>query len=92
MARRGREPLPPTRSTHAVRVTVRLDATTYELAQQAARAAGLSLSAYAARALRAQAEADTSREPAGPGEPPTPPAAATVGRRRSTAAPCCAER
>jgi uncharacterized protein (DUF1778 family) len=51
---------------------VRLDPATRELAQQAARAAGLSLSAYLARAIRAQAEADTSREPSGPGEPPAP--------------------
>ena len=64
--------LPPTPPTRAVRVTVRLDPTTRELAQQAARAAGLSLSAYAARVIRAQAEADTSREPSGPGEPPAP--------------------
>jgi predicted HicB family RNase H-like nuclease len=71
-ARRGREPPlapPPTRSA---RVTVRLAPTTRELAQQAARAAGLSLSAYLARAIHAQAEADTSREPSGPGEPSAP--------------------
>jgi uncharacterized protein (DUF1778 family) len=64
-----REPPLPARS---VRVTVRLDPAARELAQQAARAAGLSLSAYLARAIRAQAEADTSREPSGPGEPPAP--------------------
>jgi predicted HicB family RNase H-like nuclease len=69
--RRGREPplAPPPRSA---RVTVRLAPTTRELAQRAARAAGLSLSAYLARAIHAQAEADTSREPSGPGEPPAP--------------------
>jgi hypothetical protein len=52
--------------------TARLAPTTGELAQPAALAAGLSQSAYAARVLRAQAEADTSREPSGPGVPPAP--------------------
>jgi hypothetical protein len=59
-------------AARSARVTVRLDPTAHELARQAARAAGLSLSAYAARALRAQAAADTSQEPSGPGEPPVP--------------------
>jgi hypothetical protein len=53
-------------------VTARLAPLTRALAQRAARAAGLSQSASFARAIRAQAEADTSREPSGPGAPPAP--------------------
>jgi hypothetical protein len=62
----------PTESGRTVRVTVRLALLTRALAQRAARAAGLSESAYFARAIRAQAERDTSPEPSGPGAPPAP--------------------
>ena len=69
MAREGPDPGAPPR---AVRVTVRLDPATHALAQRAARAAGRSLSAYLAGAIRTQAEQDASREPTGPGSPPAP--------------------
>jgi hypothetical protein len=62
----------PTESGRTVRVTARLAPLTRVLAQRAARAAGLSQSAYVARAIRAQAERDTSAEPSGPGSPPAP--------------------
>ena len=62
----------PTEAGRTVRVTARLAPYTRALAQRAARAAGLSQSAYFARAIRAQAERDTSLEPSGPGSPPAP--------------------
>jgi len=76
MARKGQDAGVP---RLYAQVTVRLDPETYELAQQAARRAGVSLNAYLARVIRAAAERDQSQEPAGPGAPPAaPPPAVTM--------------
>ena len=69
MTHHGHDRTEPART---VRVTARLNLATRALAQRAARMAGLSQSAYFARAIRAQAERDTSSEPTGPGSPPAP--------------------
>ncbi len=42
-----------------IQLTVRVEPETYDAAQRAARAAGLSLSAWLARTIRAQAEQET---------------------------------
>ena len=62
----------PRRAAARLQVTCAWDPATHALAQRAARAAGRSLSAYLAGAIRTQTEQDASREPTGPGSPPAP--------------------